>query len=70
MPMSSAMRGRQEGELQAGDDGAAEGVDLEDVLEPAQRQALRREGQVGGVAERRAEHDDQRPDQEHEDQRR
>ena len=49
---------------------APEGVDLKDVLEPAQRQALRREGQVGGVAERRAEHDDQRPDQEHEDQRR
>ena len=60
--------GRQEGEFQAGDDGAAEGADLEDVLEPAQRQALRREGQVGGVAERRAEHDDQRPDQEDVDQ--
>ena len=70
MPISSAMKRSEKRDLQARHDGAAEGADLEDVLEPAQGKPLRREGQIGGVAERRADDDDERQHQEQIDQRR
>lgn len=59
-------RRTEKGDLQAGQRGRAEGLDLEDIDEPAQCQALRREGQIGRVAEGRTHDDDQRCEQEEE----
>ena len=61
---------REKGDLQTGQDRPAERLDGENIGEPVQRQPLGRKGQVAGVAERGAQHDDQRADKEDEDENR
>ena len=64
MPIKSAKNVPRTATWSEVTDGSAKRRDFPYVLEPMQGQALRREGQKGGIGHRGAEDDDQRAEQE------